>query len=72
MFNKKVIRNHFTIFIYVFIIFSSMLPNKNNTVNLHELNTIIPGINKIYTEENTNDNNVQYSFKLLEIIQNIL
>lgn len=70
--NKKLIRNYFTISIYVFIIFSSMLPNKNNTSSLHELNTIIPGINKVYSDNDKHLDEKKYSFKLFEILQNIL
>lgn len=71
-FNKKIIRNYFTVFIYVFIIFSSMLPNKSNATSIHELNTIIPGINKVYNNNEKNSEEKKYTFKLLEIIQNIL
>lgn len=71
--NSKYIKKYFTISIYVFIIFSSMLPNKNNTLNLKELNTIIPGINKTYNKEYYNESkNTTYSFKLFEILQNII
>jgi len=35
--NKKILRKYFTISIYVFIIFSSMLPNRDNTSNINEL-----------------------------------
>lgn len=69
-FIKKIIRNYLTTFIYVFIIFSSMLPNQNNYTNLKELNTIIPGIDKTFS----NDETVtipKYSLKILEILQNI-
>ncbi len=71
--NKKYIKKYFTISIYVFIIFSSMLPNKDNTCNLKELSSIIPGINKTYNKDYKNDlKNTTYSFKLFEILQNII
>lgn len=71
--NKKVLKKYFTISIYVFIIFSSMLPNRNNTSNIHELNSIIPGINKTYNKNyDTESQNTTYSFKLFEILQNII
>lgn len=71
-FYNNIIKKYFSIFIYVFIIFSTMLPNKNNTSNLHELNSIIPGINKLYTNNLEQNINKEYSFKLFEILQNIL
>ena len=45
--NFYLIKKHLIVYIYVFIIFSSMLPNKDNIQNLTNLNTIVPGINNI-------------------------
>ncbi len=71
--NKKILRKYFTISIYVFIIFSSMLPNRDNTSNINELNSIIPGINKLYNKDYDKESkNPRYSFKLFEILQNII
>ena len=68
--NKKILRKYFTISIYVFIIFSSMLPNRDNTSNINELNSIIPGINKLYNKDYDKESkNPRYLF---EILQNII
>ena len=69
-FIKKIIRNYLTTFIYVFIIFSSMLPNQNNYTNLQELNIIIRGIDKTFSNDET-VTSPKYSLKTLEILQNI-
>ena len=73
----KKFKNCMTVYLYVFIIFTSMLPTKENIAKISELKTILPGIEKIYnTDEsnnmNNNDKKIIYSFKLLEIIQNII
>lgn len=70
----KNFKKYITIYLYVFIIFTSMLPTKENMVNLKELKTIIPGIQTLYNEKNNTENNEQnneYSFKILEILKNI-
>lgn len=68
------IKKCFIVYFYVFIIFTSMLPNKENIANIEELKTIFPGIDKIYSNEKENENTeeIKYSFKILEIIQNII
>ena len=63
-----------TIYLYIFIIFTSMLPTKENIINISELRTIIPGIENIYDNNNLskeNNNEKKYSIKLLEILKNI-
>ena len=72
----KKLKKYMTIYLYIFIIFTSMLPTKENMVNISKLKTIIPGIETLYNNnENNNDNNLNnkkdYSIKILEIIQNI-
>lgn len=70
----KNLKKYMTIYLYVFIIFTSMLPTKENIVNISELKTIIPGIQNIYNNEKSDEeieSNKEYSFKILEIIQNI-
>lgn len=72
--NKKIINNYFTILLYMFIIFSSMIPSKETSQNLHNLDAIIPGIHTLYSEnsEKENDEDKEYSIKIIEIIQNFL
>ena len=68
----KRIKNHFMVYLYVFIIFTSMLPTKENITKVSELKTIISGINKLYDKEQKNEEiEIEYSFKLFEIIKNI-
>lgn len=69
--NNKFIKKNIFVYIYVFIIFSSMLPNKDNINNISKLNTIIPGINRLSNDDKKNNEEVKYSFKLFEIFQNI-
>ena len=69
--NNKLIKKNIFVYIYIFIIFSSMLPNKENINNLSDLNTIIPGINNLNHNNKSNNENIKYSFKLFEILQNI-
>lgn len=71
----KKIKNCITVYLYVFIIFASMLPTKENITKISELKTILPGIEKIYNNDSSikeDEEKKIYSFKLLEIIQNIL
>ena len=69
--NNKFIKKNIFVYIYVFIIFSSMLPNKDNINNISKLNTIIPGINRLSNDDEKNNNEIKYSFKLFEIFQSI-
>jgi|GEM_PF-2483429 len=50
-----------------------IFPNKENIKKLEGLESIIPGISDIYEDENTEEKNTDksYSFKFLEIIENI-
>jgi len=49
-----------------------MLPTKENITKVSELKTIISGINKLYDKEQKNEEiEIEYSFKLFEIIKNI-
>ncbi len=69
----KNLKKHLTIYLYVFIIFTSMIPSKENITKISELKTIIPGIENLYKNNNNNkDEEKEYSFKLLEFIQNII
>ncbi|MBO5476783.1 MAG: hypothetical protein J6A15_03395 [Clostridia bacterium] len=69
----KRIKNCFMVYLYVFIIFTSMLPNRENMTKVSELKTIFPGIDKIYDKEkNEEESQIKYSFKLFEILQNII
>lgn len=58
--------------LYILVIISTMIPQRENMNNVSKLNYIIPGINEIYdsndTEKNTNKNN-EYSIKFIEIIK---
>lgn len=68
----KRIKNYFTIYLYVFVIFTSMLPTKENMTKVSELKSVFPGIDKIYDKEkNEEDLEIKYSFKLFEILENI-
>lgn len=68
----KRIKNYFTIYLYVFVIFTSMLPTKENMTKVSELKSVFPGIDKIYDKEkNEEDFEIKYSFKLFEILENI-
>ena len=70
----KNFKKYITIYLYAFIIFTSILPTKENMINLKELKTIIPGIQTLYNDEDNSKNNNQnneYSFKILEIFKNI-
>ncbi len=68
--NKSIINTFFTISLYLFVIVSSMMPNKYNMKELKQLNTIIPGFNTVSYEDNNQEK--KYSFKILEIINNFL
>ena len=69
--NFYLINKHLIVYIYVFIIFSSMLPNKDNIQNLTNLNTIVPGINNIKKNDEKKEEETRYTFKLFEILENI-
>ena len=68
--NKNIINTFFTISLYLFVIVSSMMPNKYNMKELKQLNTIIPGFNTVSCEDTKQEK--KYSFKILEIINNFL
>ena len=68
--NKNIINTFFTISLYLFVIVSSMMPNKYNMKELKQLNTIIPGFNTVSCKDNNQEK--KYSFKILEIINNFL
>lgn len=65
------LKKQFFVLFYVFIIFNSMLPNTDNTKSLKNLNTIIPGINKHCEKKYINEEEKEYSFKLLELLKEI-
>ena len=46
-----------------------MYPSKKDYSNISNLNTIIPGINKIYNLNNKDTLNTKYSFKTFELIK---
>lgn len=63
------LKKQFFVLFYVFIIFNSMLPNTDNTKSLKNLNTIIPEINKHYGKTYNNEDEKEYSFKILELLK---
>lgn len=68
----KRIRKYLTIYLYIFIIFTSTLPNKENITKISEFKTVFPGIDKIYSKDSKKEENqIEYSFKLFEILENI-
>ena len=67
----KRIKKYITIYLYVFIIFTSTLPNKPNIVKLSCFKNILPGIENLYKTQEENLEK-EYSFKFLEFIQKIL
>ena len=69
--NKKIIKEKTICIIYCLVIFISMYPSKKDYSNLAILNSIIPGINKIYDSNNKNYKNKKenYTFKSFEIIK---
>ena len=67
----KRIKKYITIYLYVFIIFTSTLPNKQNIVKLSCFKNILPGIENLYKTQEENSEK-EYSFKFLELIQKIL
>lgn len=53
-------------------IFSLLFPNESDEQNLEALDSILPGISNIYGDNNDNsDQNVQYSFKILELLNKL-
>jgi len=62
---------YFFTYIYVFIIFSAMLPTRENSNSFKNLEPIIPGINSIYNDEETEKLDKKYTFKILEIFKKI-
>ena len=68
----KRIKNCFMVYLYVLIIFTSMLPSKENITKVSELKTIVPGIDRIYDKKQKNEEKeIEYYFKLFEIFKNI-
>lgn len=54
-------------------IWTLISPSKENLEKIEDLNTILPGINKIYLddEELENNKNFEYDFKIIDIIQSL-
>lgn len=54
-------------------IWSLLFPNKDDIQNLSGLETILPGISSLYGENTNSDNNqdITYSFKILEILNDL-
>lgn len=48
-----------------------IFPNKDNIQNLEGLENILPGITNIYEDEKSQEPDKTYSFKFLEVIQDI-
>ena len=67
--NKRKIKEKAICIIYCLVIFVSMYPSKKDYSNISNLNTIIPGINKIYNLNNKDTLNTKYSFKTFELIK---
>ena len=54
-------------------IWSLLFPDSNNIKNLDALENILPGISNLYNTNNyDNNDSVEYSFKIVEIINNVL
>lgn len=67
----KKFKKNMIIYLYVFIIFTSTLPSKGNFTNLSSLKNILPGIENLQISKKGNDTEKKYSFKFIEILQNI-
>lgn len=67
--NKRKIKEKTICILYCLVIFVSMYPSKKDYSNISNLNTIIPGINKIYNLNNKDTLNTKYSFKTFELIK---
>ena len=67
--NKRRIKEKTICILYCLVIFVSMYPSKKDYSNISNLNTIIPGINKIYNLNNKDTLNTKYSFKTFELIK---
>lgn len=67
--NKRKIKEKTICILYCLVIFVSMYPSKKDYSNISNLNTIIPGINKIYNLNNKETLNTKYSFKTFELIK---
>lgn len=67
--NKRRIKEKTICMIYCLVIFVSMYPSKKDYSNISNLNTIIPGINKIYNLNNKDTIKTKYSFKTFELIK---
>lgn len=67
--NKRKIKEKAICILYCLVIFVSMYPSKKDYSNISNLNTIIPGINKIYNLNNKDTLNTKYSFKTFELIK---
>ena len=67
--NKRKIKEKTICILYCLVIFVSMYPSKKAYSNISNLNTIIPGINKIYNLNNKDTLNTKYSFKTFELIK---
>lgn len=69
---KKITKEKVICIIYCLVIFISMYPNKTNSKNLVNLNSIIPGIEKVYTKDRDKKTDKKYSFKCIELIQEFM
>ena len=67
--NKRKIKEKTICILYCLVIFVSMYPSKKDYSNISNLNTIIPGINKIYNLNNKDTIKTKYSFKTFELIK---
>ena len=67
---KRIIKEKLLCFIYIFIIFVSMYPNKTNSKNVAKFQTILPGIQKIYNKDKNNEKR-NYTLKSIEIYKKV-
>lgn len=55
----------------VFVIISSMIPNKENSYLIEPLYTILPGVEKVYNSNEISVNK-KYSIKIIERLKKLL
>ena len=67
---KRIIKEKLLCFIYIFIIFVSMYPNKTNSKNVAKFQTILPEIQKIYNKDKNNEK-CNYTLKSIEISKKV-
>lgn len=68
---KNIFKKILYTYLFVLVILNAMIPNRENVSRLSNLNTILPGIDKIYSTKNNIENSKSnsYSFKTFEILK---